>query len=358
MTKPRLRDWGVGPGVLPTGHLNAITDVGGVLVGHCTLVEGEDVRTGATAILPHPGNLYADKVPAGLVVGNGFGKFMGISQIDELGEIETPILLTNTLCVPRAADGILDWTLQYPGNEGVGTINPVVGETNDGFLNDIRRRAVTPDHAVQAIDTASAGAVPEGCVGAGTGTSAFGWKGGVGTSSRFLPADLGGYAVGALVQSNYGGVLQIMGAPVGQELGRHYLAPEDARGAGGSIIMVLATDAPLSDRNLTRLARRGLAGLARTGSSMGNGSGDYVIAFSTAEGVRRTSERRAGVPTVEDLPNSAVDPLFQAAIEATEEAIYNSMFAACATTGYRGHTLDELPLDRVRGILSDHGVLT
>lgn len=358
MTRPRLRDWGVGPGVLLTGRLNAITDVPGVLVGHCTLVEGDDVRTGVTAILPHAGNLYADKVPAGLVVGNGFGKMMGVSQILELGEIETPVLLTNTLCVPRAAEGILEWTLQYPGNEGVRTINPVVGETNDGSLNDIRRRAVSPQHAVLAIEAAAAGPVTEGCVGAGTGTSAFGWKGGIGTSSRHLPADLGGHLVGVLVQSNYGGVLQIMGAPVGQDLGRHFLARRDTRGAGGSIIMVVATDAPLSDRNLTRLARRGLAGLARTGSSMGNGSGDYVIAFSAAEGVRRTAERRSRVSTVQDLPNSAMDPLFQAAIEATEEAIYNSMFAAHTTTGYQGHTLEELPLDQVRGILERHGVLT
>lgn len=355
--KPRLRDWGVGPGVLSPGPLNAITDVAGVAVGHVTLIEGDDVRTGVTAILPHPGNLYQERVAAGLVVGNGHGKMMGVSQLVELGEIETPVVLTNTLCVQRAADGVLEWTMSRPGNEEVRTINAVVAETNDMMVNDIRARTVRAEHAVQAIEAARGGPVEEGSVGAGTGTSAFGWKGGIGTSSRLLPADLGGWSLGALVQSNYGGVLQILGAPVGQELGRYYLSEHDERGAGGSIIMVLATDAPLSDRNLTRLASRALTGLARTGSSMGNSSGDYAIAFSTAEGVRRTPERRTTVSALEELPNGLIGPLFQAAIEATEEAIYNSLFRATTVTGWRGHTLEELPLDEVRRILIRHHVL-
>ena len=355
--KPRLRDWGICPGVLPAGPLNAITDVGGVRVGQVTLIEGDEVRTGVTAILPHGGNLYRDKVPAGFEIGNGYGKMMGVSQILELGEIETPILLTNTNCVQRAADAILTWTFDYPGNEDVISVNAVVGETNDSWVNDIRRRAVTPDHGLEAIAKASVGAVAEGSVGAGTGTSAFGWKGGIGTSARLLPEELGGFAVGALVQSNYGGVLQVMGAPVGKELGNYYLRQfADDGSARGSIMMVVATDAPLSDRNLHRLARRSMAGLARTGSSMGNHSGDYAIAFSTAEGVRRTAERRDRSGPVEELPNGLMDPLFQAAIEATEEAIYNSLFRATTITGYRGRTLGELPLDEVKRILIQYGV--
>ena len=355
--KPRLRDWGVGPGVLPPGPLNALTDVAGVTVGHCTLVQGEDVRTGVTAVLPHEGNLYQERVPAGLAVGNGHGKMMGVSQLVELGEIETPVVLTNTLCVQRAADGVLEWTMARSGNEEVRTINAVVAETNDGYVNDIRRRSVQPEHAIEAIEAASAGPVAEGSVGAGTGTAAFGWKGGIGTSSRLLPAETGGWTLGALVQSNFGGVLQILGAPVGRELGRYYLSQHDECGSGGSIVMILTTDAPLSDRNLTRLAHRALAGLARTGSSLGNGSGDYAVAFSTAEGVRRTPARRSAVSPTDELPNSMIDPLFQAAIEATEEAIYNSLFQAETVTGYRGHTLEELPLDRVRQILTYHRVL-
>ena len=375
LSRPRARDIGIVPGVLPPGPLNALTDVAGVRVGHVTLAEGDDVRTGVTAILPHPGNLFREKVPAGLAVGNGFGKLAGATQIVELGEIETPIVLTNTLCVSRAADALVTWTLAQPGNETVGSVNPVVGETNDGYLNDIRRRVVTPEHALAAIAAAQGGPVAEGCVGAGTGTVAFGWKGGIGTSSRRLPISsgdslsvrLGGYTVAALVQSNFGGVLQINGDPVGQRLGRYYLKDELARAgaetaattdavilhsalciphsvADGSIMIVLATDAPLSDRNLARLARRALAGLARTGAAMSNGSGDYVIAFSTSELVRRTPERRAGLPTVTELPNDAVSPLFLAAIEATEEAIYNSLLKAETTTGFRGHMVEALPL--------------
>lgn len=356
----RAREIGIAPGVLPPGPLNAITDVAGVRVGHVTVWEGDDVRTGVTAILPHEGNLFQEKVPAGLAVGNGFGKLMGATQIAELGEIETPIVLTNTLAVPRAADAILDWTLAQRGNETVTSVNPVVGETNDGRLNNIRRRAVTVEHALAAIEGAAAGPVAEGCVGAGTGTVAFGWKGGVGTSSRQLPAALGGYTIGALVQSNFGGILQIAGIPVGQILGRYYLkdqvAPVEPKtvavhhshpappAADGSIMIVLATDAPLSDRNLTRLARRAFAGLARTGAAMANGSGDYALAFSTAAAVRRTPERRQTASAIPDLPNDLMSPLFLAAIEATEEAIYNSLLCAVTVTGYRGHTVEALPL--------------
>jgi D-aminopeptidase len=354
--RPRARELGIAPGLLPPGPLNAITDVQGLLVGHVTLIRGEDVWTGATAIVPHGGNLYQDKVPAGVSVGNGYGKLMGATQVMELGEIETPILLTNTLAVPRAADAILDWTLAQPGNEGVRSVNPLVGETNDGYLNDIRRRVLTPGAIREAIEGARSGPVEEGTVGAGTGTVAFGWKGGIGTSSRALPEHLGGCTVGALVQSNYGGNLQILGVPVGQELGRYYLRDAlDQGDANGSIMIVLATDAPLSDRNLTRLARRALAGLARTGSSMSNGSGDYVIAFSTAEGVRRNPDRRRGLAMVAEWPNERMSPLFQAAIEATEEAIYNSLCRATTVTGYGNVTVEALPLDRVMSLLRARG---
>ena len=340
----RVRALGIKPGILPTGPLNAITDVPGVQVGHFTLIEGNNIRTGATAILPHPGNLFQEKVPAGVAVGNGFGKLAGSTQIVELGEIETPIVLTNTLCVARAIEAILDYTLSQPGNHQVGSVNAVVGETNDGWLNDIRARRLSSAHISAAIQAARPGEVSEGGVGAGTGTVAFGWKGGIGVSSRLLPASLGGYTLGALVQSNFGGVLQIDGQPVGQTLGQYYLKDELERSnPDGSIMIVLATDAPLSDRNLTRLARRALAGLARTGASFADGSGDYALAFSTAEGVRRTAQRRGKVSTYPELPNALLSPLFQAAIEATEEAIDNSLCMAETTTGFRG-TVEALPL--------------
>jgi len=346
----------VAPGILSPGPLNAITDVAGVRVGHVTVWEGDDVRTGATAVLPHCGNLYQDKVPAGIVVGNGFGKLTGSTQVMELGEIETPIVLTNTLAVPRAADALLDWTLAQPGNHGVRSVNPVVGETNDGYLNDIRRRVLSSEHVLEAIRGARDGTVAEGVIGAGTGTVAFGWKGGMGTSSRLLPEELGGYAVGVLVQTNFGGVLQILGTPIGMALGQYYLCDVVSSSSDlgvaashpdGSIMIVAATDAPLSDRNLERLARRALAGLARTGASMSNGSGDYVIAFSTAEGVRRTVARRTSVCGVSNLPNEQMSPLFQAVIEATEESVHNSLFVATTVTGYQGRTVRELPVDRV-----------
>jgi D-aminopeptidase len=344
--RKRVRELGITPGILPVGKWNAITDVSGVKVGHVTLIEGDDVRTGVTAIFPHVGNLFQEKVPAGIAVGNGFGKPTGFTQVNELGEIETPIILTNTLAVPRAAESIIDWTLAQKGNENVRSVNPVVGETNDGVLNNIRKMAVLKEHVSQAIDSASSGPVAEGCVGAGTGTVCFGWKGGMGTSSRLLPplGKLGGYRVGALVQTNFGGVLQMDGIPVGKKLGQYYLKDVlDNDSADGSIMIVIATDAPLSDRNLKRLGKRGLTGLARTGASMSNGSGDYVIAFSTAEEVRRTAERRNKVWAYPEVPNDLMSPLFQAAIEVTEEAIYNSLCMAETMIGYREAKVVALP---------------
>ncbi|MEZ5757529.1 MAG: P1 family peptidase [Emcibacteraceae bacterium] len=357
----RARDIGIKPGILKTGKYNAITDVKGVLVGQVTLDKGKTIRTGATAILPHGGNIYQDKVPAAAVIGNGFGKMMGYTQIHELGEIETPIVLTNTLNVPRAADAILDWTLPQPGNEAVRSVNAIVGETNDSGLNDIRGRHLTADIIIKAIENAKSGPVEEGDVGAGKGTIAFGWKGGIGTSSRILPEKLGGYTVGVLIQSNFGGILKMDGVPVGEELNQYYLQDYvDSDAADGSIMMIVATDAPLSDRNLKRLGERALTGLARTGSSMTNGSGDYVISFSTAESVRRTEERRNNNALVETIPNDNVSPLFQAVAEATEEAIYNSLLMARtvssedARTG-KMRTVQELPVDKVREILKKYG---
>jgi D-aminopeptidase len=352
-TRPRARDAGVIVGILPTGSLNAITDVPGVRVGQTTVHEGDTVHTGVTAILPHGGNHFAERVPAALHVGNGFGKLTGVTQLRELGELETPILLTCTLCVWRAADAMVDWLLRQPGMENVRSINPVVGETNDGSLNDIRRRPIRPEHVERALESAATGPVEEGAVGAGAGTVAFGWKGGIGTSSRRLTAASGGYTVGVLVQSNYGGVLTVNGAPVGRELGR-YAFQRELESGDGSIMMVVATDAPLDSRNLERLAARALTGLARTGSSMSNGSGDYVLSFSTAEAVRR----RAGTEprAVQDLPNDAVSMLFQGVAEATEEAVYNSMFRATTVKGHRG-TIEALPIDRVLEILRKYGVL-
>lgn len=334
--RPRLRDLGVSIGVLDPGPINAITDVPGVRVGHRTLIEGERVRTGVTAILPHQGNIFQDKVPAAIVVGNGYGKLMGSTQVQELGEIETPILLTNTLAVAQVAEGVVRWSLAQPGNESVGSVNAVVGETNDGKLNDIRARTVTFQHALEAIEHARGGPVPEGSVGAGTGTIAFGLKGGIGTSSRRLPQQWGNYTVGVLVQSNFGGLLTIAGVPVWKKLGLNPFAPPPAPANGGSIMIVVATDAPLSDRNLERLARRALVGLSRTGATLANGSGDYVIAFSTAAEVRRTPQRRAGVASVQELSNDSMTPLFQAVAEATEEAIINSLLQASPVRGPTG----------------------
>ena len=361
--RPRARDLGLQVGILPAGPLNAITDVEGVRVGHTTVVQGNDVRTGVTAIMPHGGNLFREKVAGAVSVGNGFGKLAGSTQVDELGEIETPIVLTSTLAVPRAADALLDYTLSLPGNEDVQSVNPLVAETNDGYLNDIRGRHITAADVLSAIRNAKPGPVEEGSVGAGTGTVAFGFKGGIGSASRRLPASLGGYTVGVLVQSNFGGVLTINGAPVGRELGRYYLKDELAgkraateprlQDPNGSIIVVLATDAPLDARNLRRLAARAIMGLARTGAAGSNGSGDYAIAFSTARRIfhGETSPQQRSV-----LPNDAVSPLFLAAIEATEEAIYNSLFRATTVTG-RGHTVEALPIDRTLEILRKYNAV-
>jgi D-aminopeptidase len=364
--RPRASDLGLKIGVLPAGPLDAITDVAGVEVGHTTIIRGENIRTGVTAVLPHSGNLYREKVPGAIFVGNGFGKLTGSTQVEEMGDIETPVLLTSTTSVPRVADALISYMLALPGNEDVLSINPVVGETNDGFLGDIRGRHITSDDVFAAIKAAKGGPVEEGAVGAGTGTIAFGWKGGIGTSSRHLPANLGGYTVGVLVQTNFGGVLTIRGAPVGQELGQYYLRKElaqaradkaeDKDNADGSCMMIVATDAPLDSRNLKRLAARAVLGLARTGSSASNGSGDYVLAFSTAPQVRIHSTDKAPTRRVEVMTNDSVSPLFEAVIEATEEAIYNSMFKATTSTG-NGHTIEALPIDKTVAILKEHGLI-
>jgi len=359
---PRARDLGIKVGVLPSGPLDAITDVAGVTVGHSTLIRGDDIRTGVTAILPHSGNLYREKVPGAIFVGNGFGKLAGSTQVEEMGDIETPILLTNTTSVPQVSDAVISYMLALSGNEDVFSINPVVGETNDGFLNDIRGRHITPDDVFAAIKNAKTGPVEEGSIGAGTGTIAFGFKGGIGTASRRLPAKLGGYTVGVLVQTNFGGVLTIAGAPVGQELGRYYLREEmqqegsGADGAKGSVMIVIATDAPLDARNLKRLGARAMAGIARTGSSVSNGSGDYAIAFSTAEQVRIHSQDKSLTRHVELLTNDAMSPLFEAVIEATEEAVYNSLFRATSVTGH-GHSIEALPLDKTIEILKRYNAI-
>ncbi len=337
--RPRARDLGIIVGSLPPGPLNAITDVAGVRVGHATIARSDSINTGVTAILPHGGNPFRDKVPAAIVVGNGFGKLAGSTQVNELGELESPIVLTCTLCVPRAADAVLTWLLGLPGNEDVRSANPVVAETNDGFLNNIRARPITEGDVLAAIRGAAEGPVAEGAVGAGRGTVAFGWKGGIGTASRRLPAPQGGWTVGALVQTNFGGTLTITGVPVGREL-------REGGSGDGSIIMVVATDAPLDHRELERLARRALAGLARTGSSMSSGSGDYVIAFST--------DRQTARPPVR--PGDALSPLFQAAIESTEEAIYNSLLRAETVRGYRG-VVRALPIDSTLAILKRYGAV-
>jgi D-aminopeptidase len=360
--RARARDLGVAPGIFQPGANNAITDVAGVKVGHATIVSGDSIHTGVTAILPHDGNVYFDRVPAAVHVGNAFGKLIGSTQVKELGELETPILLTCTLCVWRAADALVAELLAQPGMEQVRSINPVVGETNDGTLNAIRNRPVTAADVRTALATASGGRVAEGSVGAGAGTIAFEWKGGIGTSSRVVPKSLGGWTVGVLVQTNFGGVLQILGAPVGRELGKYSFKDAVSRERGdGSVMIVVATDAPISDRNLERLASRAIMGLARTGSSASNGSGDFVIAFSTAKEVRRgpanlirQDSTRRFFQTAE-LPNDDMSALFEGVVEATEEAIYNSLFMATSVT-QRGRTVEAIPLDRVREILARYNV--
>lgn len=361
--RPRAREIGIAPGVFPTGPLNAITDVAGLKVGHATIVEGDEIHTGVTAILPHGGNLFQEKVAGAVFVGNAFGKLAGSTQVEELGTIETPIVLTNTLAVGTAVEAVVSYTLAQPGNEGVRSVNALVGETNDAELNDIRRMPVGREHVLAAIRDAKDGPVQEGSVGAGTGTQCFGWKGGIGTASRKLPARYGGHTLGVLVQTNYGGVLTLAGAPVGKELGRYSFAPpaqdeDDKKGAqtrdDGSCMIVVATDAPLDARDLRRLAARAIYGMGRTGASYANSSGDFAIAFSTSTEVRtRHGDMKPRTQTI--VPTEALSPLFQAALEATEEAIDNSMLQA--TTVSRGkHTAEAIPIDRVREILKKYGM--
>ena len=360
--RPRAIDLGLKVGVLPSGPLDAITDVTGVAVGHTTIIRGDNIRTGVTAIIPHPGNLFREKVPGGIFVGNGFGKLAGFTQVEEMGDIETPLLLTSTTSVPRVADALISYMLALPGNEDVLSINPLVGETNDGYLSDIRGRHIMPEDVFAAIKNAKSGPVEEGAVGAGTGTVAFGWKGGIGSASRRVPAKFGGYTLGVLVQTNYGGILTIGGAPVGQELGQYYLREAVQRAGAvkdsgnGSVMMVVATDAPMDARNLKRLAARAWLGVARTGSSASNGSGDYAIAFSTAQQVRIITQDRSLTRHLEVMTNDAMSPLFEAVIEATEEAVYNSIFRATTTTS-NGHTVQALPIEQTKEILRKYGVV-
>ncbi|MBL7075142.1 P1 family peptidase [candidate division KSB1 bacterium] len=353
--RPRAREIGIEVGILAPGKFNAITDVKGVRVGYKTVWKGKNIRTGVTAILPHGGNIFQEKVPAAIWVGNGFGKLAGYTQLEELGNIETPIVLTNTLSVPTAVKALINYTLSLPGNEEVHSINAVVGETNDGYLNDIRGLHVTEGDVLAAIKNARAGPVEEGAVGAGTGTRCLGFKGGMGTSSRVLPMNQGGYVVGVLVQTNFGGILTINGAPVGRELGKFYLSEGVPYQTGGSCMIVVATDAPLSPRNLKRLAKRGWLGLARTGSFSANGSGDYVIAFSTAYRIPYDP----GEPSysIELLHNDFMSPLFLAVVEATEEAVYNSLLKATTVKGRDEHQVRAIPVDKIVEICKKYNVL-
>ena len=342
-SRQRVREAGITIGVMKPGKLNAITDVKGLKVGQVTLVAGDSVRTGVTAILPHGGNLFQQKVPAAIYVGNGFGKLAGSTQVQELGNLETPVVLTNTISVPVAMQAIIEYTLSQPGNERVQSVNALVGETNDGYLNDIRGRHVKPEHVLQAITTATTGKVAEGNVGAGTGTVCFGFKGGIGTASRMLPASLGGYTVGVLVQTNFGGILQVNGEAVGKNLGKYYLSDQLNDTPDGSCMMIVATDAPLDARNLHRLAKRAFMGMAKTGGIASNGSGDYVIAFSTDSTLRIPHNPNGTLLTYSVLNNDAVSPLFMAAIEATEEAILNSLYMAETMKGKDGRVVEALP---------------
>ncbi len=360
--RKRARELGVDIGILQPGRWNAITDVPGVLVGHSTRIEGENIRTGVTVVLPHEGNLFREKVPAAVFIGNAFGKAVGFTQVEELGNIETPIALTNTLSVWTVADAVAEYVLNLPGNENVRSVNPVVGETNDGSLNDIRGGNIQAAHALEAIEKAKSGPVPEGCVGAGTGTQCLGFKGGIGTASRMLPAESGGYTIGVMVQTNFGGVLSINGAPVGRELGRYHAPPGLGRQIGerdnlnGSCMIVVATDAPLSFRNLRRLAKRSFLAFGRVGAFSSNGSGDYVITFSTNEKIR-IREKGGGLERpAPDLHNDAMSPLFQAVVEATEEAIINSLFMATDMTG-NGRTIPALPIEETLKILTKYNSL-
>ncbi len=353
--RPRLREFGIITGVLSPGPLNAITDVAGVKVGHVTLIKGKNIRTGVTAVLPHGGNIFQEKVPAAIAVANGFGKLTGFTQVEELGSIETPIVLTNTLSVPTAAAAVIDYTLAHPGNENVGSVNPVVGETNDGYLNDIRLRFVAKEHILEAIRKAEAGPVEEGNVGAGTGTTCFDFKGGIGTSSRRLPASQGGYTVGVLVQTNFDGIFQINGFPVGVRLKNYSMKKESSAKTEGSCMIIVATDAPLDNRNLKRLAKRALLGIVRTGGYYSNASGDYAVAFSTAKEVRIQNRSASSTDSVILLRNEHMSPLFLAAVEASEEAILNSLFKARRMEGRDGHVAEALSLDKVREIIGERG---
>ena len=348
----RARDYGIEIGILKTGMLNSITDVKGVKIGHTTLIKDSHIRTGVTAILPHSGNIFQMKVPAAIHLGNGFGKLAGYSQVKELGNIETPIVLTNTLSVPTASDALISYTLQQEGNENVYSVNPVVGETNDGWLNDIRGRHINEQHILDAIKNATGGPVVEGNVGAGTGTSCFGYKGGIGTSSRVIPKKYGGYTVGVLVQTNFGGVLQINGVPIAKEMNTY---PKNYKyDVDGSCMIVVMTDAPLGSRNLERLAKRAMMGLAKTGGIASNGSGDYVIAVSTANENLIPYQKESLVLETKELKNNAVTPLFLAVIEATEEAIINSLFAANTMTGVKNHQRKAIPVNEIVNLMKKH----
>jgi D-aminopeptidase len=349
--RPRAREFGLKLGILSPGPLNAITDVAGVKVGNVTIIEGDSVRTGVTAILPHGGNVFQEKVPAAIAVANGFGKITGLSQIEELGTLETPVILTNTLSVPMAAEAVIEYTLQRPGNEDVRSVNPVVGETNDGRLNDIRGRHVRMSHVLEAIRKADGGPLPEGAVGAGTGTVCLGYKGGIGTASRKLPESRGGYTVGVLAQTNFGGVLTVAGVPVGVRLGEYFMKEDLESQSQGSCLMVVATDAPLDSRNLKRLARRALLGIVRTGGFYQNGSGDYAVAFSTAPETRVPHSSPGRTQLVTLLRDEHASPLFLAAVEAAEEAILNSLFKAVKVVGCDGRVAEPLPLDKLRTLL-------
>lgn len=354
--RKRARELGIQVGVLPTGKWNAITDVPGVSVGHKTRIEGNEIRTGVTVIIPHGENIFQSKVPAAIYVGNGFGKLAGSTQVMELGNLETPIALTNTLSVPVVMEALVEYTLALPGNEQVQSVNAVVGETNDGYLNDIRGKHITKKDVTDALTATTIGAVPEGNVGAGTGTVCFNFKGGIGTASRVLPEKLGGYTVGVLVQTNFGGVLQLDGVPVGEEMKKFYLK-DQLSGADGSCMMVVATDAPLDARNLERLAKRAFMGLAKTGGIASNGSGDYVIAFSAHPGVRIPHSSQKPTDTVTLLRNDELSPLFMAVIEATEEAILNSLFKAESMKGKNNRTVEALPVDEVLKIMGSHNMI-
>jgi len=357
-SRPRPREAGVATGILPTGPHNAITDVPGVAVGHATVVAGEDVRTGVTVILPHTGNVFQEKVPAAVFVANGFGKLVGATQVNELGTLETPIALTGTLNVWRVADALTDWVLSLPGNADLSSVNPVVGECNDGYLSDTRLHPVGREHVMEALASASRGPVPEGCVGAGTGTRCLGWKSGIGTASRRLPPSLGAWTVGALVQSNFSfGVLTIAGVPVGVELGRHSFRDELAESDRGSCMVVIATDAPVDARQLMRIAARMPMGLARVGSFASNGSGDYAIAF-TANPACRVPNDASGTRVAPVLADDDLSPLFLAVVEGTEEAVLSSLFAAETTRGFEGHVVEALPIERVLKLLRLRGALS